>query len=118
MSGRGKRYSAAAALVEPEAEYTPVEAFRALKRFPDAKFDETVEIAFRLGVDPRKADQLVRGTVSLPNGTGRSVRVAVFAQGPKATEARDAGADVVGGEELVEEVKSGTSDEDGSPEDK
>ncbi|HET7235764.1 MAG TPA: 50S ribosomal protein L1 [Actinomycetota bacterium] len=110
MSGRGKRYSAASGLLEAEREYTPVEAFRALKQFPDAKFDETVEIAFRLGIDPRKADQLVRGTVSLPNGTGRSVRVAVFAQGPKATEAREAGADVVGGEELVEEVMKGTID--------
>jgi large subunit ribosomal protein L1 len=110
MSGRGKRYAQASSLVDPEREYTPAEAFRALKQFPDAKFDETVEIAFRLGVDPRKADQLVRGTVSLPNGTGKSVRVAVFAQGPKATEARDAGADVVGGEELVEDVMKGTID--------
>ena len=110
MSGRGKRYGAAVALVEPQREYTPAGAFRALKASPDAKFDETVEIAFRLGVDPRKADQLVRGTVSLPNGTGKSVRVAVFAQGPKATEARDAGADVVGGEELVEEVMKGSID--------
>jgi len=110
MSGQGKRYSAAAALVEAEREYTPVEAFRALKQFPDAKFDETVEIAFRLGIDPRKADQLVRGTVSLPNGTGKSVRVAVFAQGPKATEAREAGADVVGGDDLLEEVMKGNID--------
>jgi large subunit ribosomal protein L1 len=110
MSGPGKRYSAAAALIDAEQVYTPAEAFRALKQFPDAKFDETVEIAFRLGIDPRKADQLVRGTVSLPNGTGRSVRVAVFAQGPKATEAREAGADVVGGEELVEEVMKGSID--------
>jgi large subunit ribosomal protein L1 len=106
--GDGKRYEAAAASLDRDREYTPAEAIRALKDFPDAKFDETVEIAFRLGVDPRKADQLVRGTVSLPNGTGRSVRVAVFAQGPKATEARDAGADVVGGEELVDEVLKGT----------
>jgi large subunit ribosomal protein L1 len=110
MSGKGKRYTQAASLRELEHEYTPVEAFRALKQFPDAKFDETVEIAFRLGVDPRKADQLVRGTVSLPHGTGKSVRVAVFAQGPKATEAREAGADVVGGEELVEEVMKGSID--------
>jgi large subunit ribosomal protein L1 len=108
MSGRGKRYTRSSALLEAERQYTPVEAFRALKSFPDARFDETVEIAFRLGIDPRKADQLVRGTVSLPHGTGRSVRVAAFAQGPKATEAREAGADVVGGEELVEEVMKGT----------
>jgi large subunit ribosomal protein L1 len=110
MSGRGKRYAQAAAAFEEGREYTPGDAIKALKAFPDAKFDETVELAFRLGVDPRKADQLVRGTVSLPNGTGKSVRVAVFAQGPKATEAKDAGADVVGGEELVEQVLGGTID--------
>jgi large subunit ribosomal protein L1 len=110
MSGRGKRYSQAASAFEQDRDYTPGDAIRALKGFPDAKFDETVELAFRLGVDPRKADQLVRGTVSLPNGTGKSVRVAVFAQGPKATEAKEAGADVVGGEELVEQVIGGTID--------
>ena len=107
MSGNGKRYREAAALFELEREYTPVEAMKTVKAFPDAKFDETVEVAFRLGVDPRKADQLVRGTVSLPNGSGKSVRVAVFAQGPKATEAKEAGADVVGGDELVEQVMGG-----------
>ena len=110
MSGRGKRYTQAAAAFEEDREYTPGDAIKALKGFPDAKFDETVELAFRLGVDPRKADQLVRGTVSLPNGTGKSVRVAVFAQGPKATEAKEAGADVVGGEELVEQVIGGAID--------
>ena len=110
MSGRGKRYARAADAFEEGREYTPGDAIKALKEFPDAKFDETVELAFRLGVDPRKADQLVRGTVSLPNGTGRSVRVAVFAQGPKATEAKEAGADVVGGEELVEQVIGGAID--------
>ena len=110
MSGRGKRYAQAIAAFEQDREYTPGDAIRALKEFPDAKFDETVELAFRLGVDPRKADQLVRGTVSLPNGTGKSVRVAVFAQGPKATEAKEAGADLVGGEELVEQVIGGTID--------
>jgi large subunit ribosomal protein L1 len=110
MSGRGKRYAQAASAFEQEREYTPGDAIRTLKSFPDAKFDETVELAFRLGVDPRKADQLVRGTVSLPNGTGKSVRVAAFAQGPKATEAKEAGADVVGGEELVEQVLGGTID--------
>jgi large subunit ribosomal protein L1 len=106
----GKRYTAAAKLLDREREHLPVEAIRAIKEFPEAKFDETVEIAFRLGIDPRKADQLVRGTVSLPHGTGKSVRVAVFAQGPKASEAREAGADVVGGEELVEQVLGGTID--------
>ena len=110
MSGRGKRYTQAAAAFEEDREYTPGDAIKALKGFPDARFDETVELAFRLGVDPRKADQLVRGTVSLPNGTGKSVRVAVFAQGPKATEAKEAGADVVGGEELVEQVIGGAID--------
>jgi large subunit ribosomal protein L1 len=110
VSGRGKRYTQAAAAFEEDREYTPGDAIKALKEFPDAKFDETVELAFRLGVDPRKADQLVRGTVSLPNGTGKSVRVAVFAQGPKATEAKEAGADVVGGEELVEQVIGGAID--------
>ncbi len=110
MSGRGKRYQAAAKVLDREREYLPVEAIRTLKSLPDAKFDETVEVAFRLGIDPRKADQMVRGTVSLPNGTGKSVRVAVFAQGPKATEAREAGADVVGADDLVEQVMAGTID--------
>lgn len=110
MSGNGKRYAEASKNVDREREYLPKEAIAALKSFPDAKFDETVEIAFRLGVDPRKADQLVRGTVSLPNGSGKSVRVAAFAQGPKATEAKEAGADVVGGEELVEAVMKGEID--------
>ena len=110
MSGKGKRYEGAAKLLDPEREYLPVEAIKALKEFPDAKFDETVELAFRLGIDPRKADQMVRGTVSLPNGTGKSVRVAVFAQGPKATEAKEAGADVIGADDLVEQVLAGNID--------
>jgi large subunit ribosomal protein L1 len=110
VSGKGKRYEGAAKLLDPEREYLPVEAIKALKEFPDAKFDETVEVAFRLGIDPRKADQMVRGTVSLPNGTGKSVRVAVFAQGPKATEAKEAGADLVGADDLVEQVLAGTND--------
>jgi len=79
-----------------------------IKELPPAKFDETVELAFRLGIDPRQADQLVRGTVSLPHGTGKSVRVAAFAAGEKAREAKDAGADLVGGEDLVEEVLKGS----------
>ena len=112
MSGNGKRYAKAAEGRDPEREYLPREAIAALKGFPDAKFDETVEIAFRLGVDPRKADQMVRGTVSLPNGSGKTVRVAAFAQGPKATEAKEAGADIVGGEELVEQVIAGNIDFD------
>jgi large subunit ribosomal protein L1 len=112
MSGNGKRYEQARKLVDESREYLPAEAIGLIKRYPDAKFDETVEVAFRLGVDPRKADQIVRGTVSLPNGTGRSVRVAVFAQGPKATEAREAGADVVGAEDLLEDVMKGNIDFD------
>jgi len=112
MSGTGKRYRDAASKVDLGREYLPVEAIRVLKELPDARFDETIELAFRLGIDPRKADQMVRGTVSLPNGTGKSVRVAVFAQGEKAQEARDAGADVVGADDLVEEVMKGNIDFD------
>ena len=107
-----KRYREAAEKYDTEREYLPGEAFKILKSLPDAKFDETVELAFRLGIDPRKAEQAIRGTVSLPNGTGRSVRVAVFATGDKAREAREAGAEVVGGEELVEEVMKGNIDFD------
>ncbi|HEU4528217.1 MAG TPA: 50S ribosomal protein L1 [Actinomycetota bacterium] len=112
MSGRGKRYRDAASKVDTEREYLPLEAIKILKESPDAKFDETIELAFRLGIDPRKADQMVRGTISLPNGTGRSVRVAVFAQGEKAQEARDAGADIVGADDLLEEVMKGNIDFD------
>jgi large subunit ribosomal protein L1 len=112
MSGNGKRYRKADELIDRSREYLPREAIALLKRFPEAKFDETVEIAFRLGIDPRKADQMVRGTVTLPHGTGKSVRVAVFAQGPKATEAREAGADLIGAEELVEQVMAGNIDFD------
>jgi large subunit ribosomal protein L1 len=110
MTSNGKRYDRASKGVDREQQYLPADAIKALKEAPDAKFDETVELAFRLGVDPRKADQLVRGTVSLPNGTGKSVRVAAFAQGPKATEAQEAGADIVGGEDLVEQVMKGEID--------
>ncbi|MEA2579663.1 MAG: large subunit ribosomal protein [Actinomycetota bacterium] len=108
----GKRFNAAAASFDREKEYLPPEAFKILKTLPDAKFDESIELAFRLGIDPRKADQALRGTVNLPNGTGKSVRVAVFANGDKAREARDAGADVVGGDELVEVVMKGEIDFD------
>jgi large subunit ribosomal protein L1 len=110
--GRGKRYENAAGLFDLEREYQPGEAIDLLKKFPDAKFDETVEVSFRLGIDTRKADQALRGTVSLPNGSGKSVRVGVFAVGEKAREAKEAGADVVGGEELVEEVMKGEIDFD------
>jgi large subunit ribosomal protein L1 len=108
----GKRYRQATDAFDRTQEYLPGEAIKILKSLPDAKFDETVEIAFRLGIDPRKNEQALRGTVALPNGTGRSVRVGVFAVGEKAREAREAGADVVGGEELVEEVMKGEIDFD------
>jgi large subunit ribosomal protein L1 len=109
MSG-GKRYDDAVKAFDREAMYSPADAVRLLKGLPAAKFDETVELAVRLGIDPRKADQMVRGTVSLPKGTGKSVRVAAFAQGDKAREATEAGADVVGGEDLVEEILKGNID--------
>jgi large subunit ribosomal protein L1 len=108
----GKRYRQAAEAFDRTQEYLPADAIKILKAFPDAKFDETVEIAFRLGIDPRKNDQALRGTVALPHGSGKSVRVGVFAAGEKAREARDAGADIVGGEELVEEVMKGVIDFD------
>jgi large subunit ribosomal protein L1 len=103
----GKRHTQALQLVDRDRFYSPLEALKLLKELPPAKFDETVEVAFRLGVDPRKADQMIRGTVSLPHGTGKSVRVAAFATGEKAREAEEAGADVVGGEDLVSEVEKG-----------
>jgi large subunit ribosomal protein L1 len=111
-TAHGKRYRNAAAAYDREQLHTPTEAIKILKSFPGANFDETVEVTFRLGLDTRKADQALRGTVSLPNGTGRSVRVAAFAVGEKAREAKEAGADVVGGEELVEEVIGGSIDFD------
>ena len=112
MTAHGKRYRAGADSYDREHEHQPAEAFRILKQLPDAKFDETIEVAFRLGIDVRKADQMVRGTVSLPHGTGKSVRVAAFAVGEKAREAKEAGADIVGGEELVEQVMKGVIDFD------
>jgi large subunit ribosomal protein L1 len=110
MAPHGKKYVDATRRFDRERLHQPAEAFELVKSLSKRSFDETVEVAFRLGVDPRKADQMVRGTVSLPNGTGKSVRVAAFAQGPKATEARDAGADVVGAEDLVEQVLAGNID--------
>ena len=112
MTGHGKRYRGALRQYEHENEHLPGEAFKVLKGQPDAKFDETIEVAFRLGIDTRKADQSLRGTVTLPHGTGRSVRVGVFAVGEKAREATEAGADLVGGEELVEQVMKGEIDFD------
>ena len=103
----GKRLRKAGEGLEPEARYAVQDAVKMLKERASAKFDETVEIAMNLGVDPRHADQNVRGVVTLPNGTGRSVRVAVFAKGPKAEEAQQAGADIVGEAELAEKVQGG-----------
>jgi large subunit ribosomal protein L1 len=111
-STRGKRYRNGTAAYDRAQDHMPADAIKILKAQPEAKFDETVELAFRLGLDTRKADQALRGTVSLPNGTGRSVRVGVFAVGEKAREATEAGADVVGGEELVEQVLGGEIDFD------
>ena len=99
-------------MFDRDRQYSPVDAVKILKEMPSTKFDETVEVAVRLGVDPRKADQMVRGTVSLPHGTGKEVRVAAFAQGDKAREARDAGADVVGADDLLAEVQKGNLDFD------
>lgn len=106
MTKSGKRYEALAGSYDREHFYTPVEATDVAKRLATAKFDETIELAVRLGVDPRKADQIVRGTVSLPSGTGRTVRIAVFAAGDAANAAREAGADVVGAEDLVARVQN------------
>jgi large subunit ribosomal protein L1 len=102
-----KRYDAAAAKVDRAKPYTVDEAIATLKAMPAAKFDESVDLSFRLGVDPKHADQMVRGAVVLPNGIGKSVRVAVFAKGEKEREAREAGADVIGAEDLVQRVQEG-----------
>lgn len=104
MAQKGKKYRAAAAKVDRTRQYPLNEALAIARTTASAKFDETVELAVRIGVDPRKADQNVRGTVVLPHGTGKTVRVAVFAKGDKAREAEAAGADVVGGEDLVKRV--------------
>jgi large subunit ribosomal protein L1 len=112
MSKHGKRYVDAARKLDNDLLYGPVEAVELVKGLATAAFDESVELAVRLGVDPRKADQIVRGTVSLPSGTGKDVRVAVFATGDLATEARDAGADVVGADDLADRVQGGFLDFD------
>src|SRR6201991_4960193 len=108
----GKRTTAARAKVDPQKHYTVEQAVKLVKDNAKAKFDETIEIAVNLGVDPKHADQMVRGVVNLPNGTGRTVRVAVFAKGAKADEAKAAGADIVGAEDLFEIVNGGKIDFD------
>ena len=112
MATKAKRYVDALRRFDRQQLHAPGEAVDLIKSLPTTKFDETVELALRLGVDPRKADQIVRGTVSLPGGTGQDVRVAVFAAGDKAAEAREAGADVVGADDLVERVQGGFLDFD------
>src|SRR5947209_1912004 len=112
MTKHGKKLADAAKQYDKARLHPPAEALDVVKSLATHKFDETVEAAFRLGVDPRKADQMIRGAVSLPNGTGKTVRVAVFAQGPAAQEAKDAGADVVGADDLVDRISGGFLDFD------
>ena len=112
MSKPGKRFTAAKATVNRDKLYALEEAVKLVKDAAKAKFDETIEVALNLGVDPRHADQMVRGVCLLPNGSGRKLRVGVFAKGAKAEEAKKAGADVVGAEDLVEQVQKGVIDFD------
>ncbi len=107
MAKHGKKFRAAAEKVDSTKLYTPLQAMNLVKEVAPAKFDETIEVHFRLGIDPRKADQNIRGSISLPNGTGKSVRVAVFADGAKAEEAEQAGADIVGADELIAQIQAG-----------
>ena len=108
MTNTGKRLKAARQGLDREKSYPVNDAVKVVKERAKAKFDETIEIAMNLGVDPKHADQMVRGVCNLPNGSGRTLRVAVFARGPKADEAKSAGADIVGAEDLVEQVQGGT----------
>lgn len=112
MAQRSKAYRAAAEKIDRTRIYSPLAAVRLAKETSTTKYDATVEVAFRLGVDPRKADQMVRGTVNLPHGTGKTARVLVFATGERADQARAAGADEVGGDELIEKVAGGYTDFD------
>src|ERR1700759_233589 len=109
---RSKSYRKASELIEPDKIYSPLEAANIAKESSPTKFDGTVEVALRLGVDPRKADQMVRGTVSLPHGTGKTVRVIAFATGEKAEQALAAGADKVGSDDLIQEITDGFLDFD------
>jgi len=112
VSGHGKAYRAAKATIDRERAYSPLEAIRLLKELATAKFDETIEAHFRLGLNVRHADEQLRGTLMLPHGTGREVRVAVFAEGDKAREAEEAGADVIGSGDLAAKVEEGFTDFD------
>ena len=112
MAKQGRTYTAAKLSIEPGRLYAPLEGMRLLKSLPGAKFDETVEVHFRLGVDVRHADQIVRGTTVLPHGTGKEMRVAVFAEGDKAREAQEAGADIVGAGDLAKQIQEGVFDFD------
>jgi len=112
MTKHGKKLVEATKRFDRERLHPPGEALDLVKSLATHKFDETVEAAFRLGVDPRKADQMIRGTVSLPKGTGKDVRVAVFAEGDKAREAQDAGADIIGSDDLVSRIEGGFLDFD------
>ena len=107
MKKRSKRYQQALELYDHQKLYPPQEAVGIIKQMPGSRFDDTVEVALRLGVDPRKADQMIRGTVSLPHGTGKEMRVLVIAQGDKARDAETAGADIVGGAEVLEKIQGG-----------
>ena len=107
-----KKYKAAVALFDRDQQYTPTEAVSIVKKTASKKFDESVDVAVRLGVDPRKADQTVRGTVALPAGTGKTLRIAVIAAGDAANEARAAGADLVGADDLAQEIEKGMMDFD------
>lgn len=108
----GKRYKAAAEAIDSAKVYSIADAVAAVKSGATAKFDETVDLAINLGVDPKHSDQMVRGSVAMPNGLGKAVRVAVFAKGPKADEAKEAGADIVGADDLVEMIQKGEMDFD------
>jgi large subunit ribosomal protein L1 len=112
MAKTAKRLQQISESFEKDKLYAPNEALDIVKNNAKAKFDETVEAAFKLGIDPRKADQMIRGTVSLPAGTGKETRVAVFAEGPAATAAKEAGADVVGSDDLIEKIQGGWFDFD------
>src|ERR1043166_5200459 len=112
MATHGKRYNEAAKQVDAKRHYKIGDAVELLKKLPETKFDETIELAFKLGVHPKQSDQMVRGTVALPHGSGKKVRVAVFAKGPAAQAPKDAGADYVGFEDLVKKCQEGWTDFD------